>query len=85
MTSITIILSEDRLAKLGEIAARLNVTPEDLARIGIEQLLTRPDEAFTQAAEYVLQKELRPISATGLVRHLSVNEVLELHGQIISH
>ena len=56
MTSITIPLPEDRLAKLREIAARLNVTPEDLARVSIEELLTRPDEAFNQAAEYVLKK-----------------------------
>jgi predicted transcriptional regulator len=56
MTSITITLPEDRLAKLREIAARLNVTPEDLARVSIEELLTRPDETFNQAAEYVLQK-----------------------------
>jgi predicted transcriptional regulator len=56
MTSITITLPEDRLAKLREIAARLNVTPEDLARVSIEELLTRPDETFKQAAEYVLQK-----------------------------
>jgi len=56
MTSITISLPEDRLAKLREIAARLNVTPEDLARVSIEELLTRPDETFKQAAEYVLQK-----------------------------
>jgi len=56
MTSITITLPEDRLAKLREVAARLNVTPEDLARVSIEELLTQPDEAFNQAAEYVLQK-----------------------------
>jgi len=56
MTSITISLPEDRLAKLREIAARLNVTPEDLARVGIEELLTQPDETFKQAAEYVLRK-----------------------------
>ncbi len=56
MTSITITLPEERLAKLREIAARLNVTPEDLARVSIEELLTRPDEAFKQAAEYVLKK-----------------------------
>ena len=56
MTSITITLSEDRVAKLREIAARLNVTAEDLARVSIEELLTRPDETFKQAAEYVLQK-----------------------------
>jgi predicted transcriptional regulator len=56
MTSITITLPENRLAKLREIAARLNVTPEDLARVSIEEVLARPDEAFKQAAEYVLQK-----------------------------
>jgi predicted transcriptional regulator len=56
MTSITITLPDDRLAKLREIAARLKVTPEDLARVSIEDLLTRPDETFKQAVEYVLQK-----------------------------
>jgi predicted transcriptional regulator len=56
MTSITITLPEDRLAKLREVAARLNVTPEELARVSIEELLTRPDEAFKQAAKYLLQK-----------------------------
>jgi len=56
MTSITITLPEDRLAKLRDIAARLNVTPEGLARVSIEEPLTPPDEAFKQAAEYVLQK-----------------------------
>ena len=56
MTSITITLPEDRLAKLREIAARLHVTAEDLARVSIEELLTRPDETFKRAAEYVLQK-----------------------------
>jgi predicted transcriptional regulator len=56
MTSITITLPDDRLAKLREIAARLHVTPEDLARVGIEELLTRPDETYKQVAEYVLKK-----------------------------
>jgi hypothetical protein len=32
------------------------VTVEDLARVGIEELLSRPDEAFQQAADYVLRK-----------------------------
>jgi hypothetical protein len=56
MTSITITLTEDRLARLREIAARLKITLEDLARVGIEELLTRPDEIFQRSAEYVLQK-----------------------------
>lgn len=56
MTPITITLPENRLTKLREIAARLNVTPEDQARVGIEELLSRPDETFKQAADYVLKK-----------------------------
>ncbi len=35
MISITMTLPEDRLSKSREIAARLNVTPEDLARVDI--------------------------------------------------
>jgi len=46
----------DRLAKLREIADRFNITPEDLARASIEELLTRPEESFQQAADYVLHK-----------------------------
>ena len=56
MSTITIALPDDRLARLQEIAARLNVTPEDLARVGIEELLSRPEDAFQGAADYVLQK-----------------------------
>jgi len=56
MTSFAISLPEDGLAKLREVVAQLNVTLEDLARVSIEDLLTQPDGAFTQAAEYVLQK-----------------------------
>ncbi len=56
MMSITITLPKDRLVKLRDMAARLNVTPEDLARICVEEMLAGPDEAFKQVAEYVLEK-----------------------------
>jgi predicted transcriptional regulator len=56
MTSITITLPDDRLAKLKEFAARLQVTPEDLARVSIEELLAQPDDALQHAVEYVLKK-----------------------------
>jgi hypothetical protein len=56
MSTITITLAEDRLAKLRDLAARLKVSPEDLARVGVEELLSRPDEAFQRAADYVLGK-----------------------------
>ena len=56
MSNITVPISDDRLAKLKEIAARFNITPEDLVRVSIDELLTRPEEAFQQAAQYVLDK-----------------------------
>ena len=56
MSTLKITLSEDRLAKLREIADRFNIKPEDLARISIEELLTRPEESFHQAANYILHK-----------------------------
>ena len=56
MSRLTITLSDDRLAKLQEIADRFNIKAEDLARFSIEELLTRPEESFQQAADYILHK-----------------------------
>lgn len=56
MTTITITLPDDRMHRLKEITARFQVTPEELARVGIEELLGRPDDAFQRAADYVLKK-----------------------------
>jgi hypothetical protein len=56
MTTITISLPDDRLIQLKETAARFNITPEELVRVSIEELLANPDEAFKRAADYVLAK-----------------------------
>jgi predicted transcriptional regulator len=56
MSMLTIKLSDDRLAKLREIADRFNIKPEDLVRVSIEELLTRPEESFQRAADYILNK-----------------------------
>lgn len=56
MPTITITLSDDRLTKLYEMATRLHLSPEDVARAGIEALLASPDEARQRAMDYVLQK-----------------------------
>lgn len=56
MTNITITIPDDRLLKLKEIAARFQLTPEELVRVSLEELLTRPEEAFQRAASYVLKK-----------------------------
>ena len=56
MSNITIAIPDDRFLELQELAARLQVTPEELVRVSLEALLTRPDEAFQFAAGYVLKK-----------------------------
>ena len=56
MPTITISLSDDRLAKLQEMAARLHISPEELARAGVEELLARPEETCQRTIDYVLKK-----------------------------
>ncbi|MFH0937974.1 MAG: DNA-binding protein [Planctomycetota bacterium] len=56
MTTITITLPDDRLQKLQEIARRFQVVPEDLLRVSLEELLTRPEEEFRHTLTYVLNK-----------------------------
>jgi antitoxin FitA len=56
MTNITIAIPDDHLLKLQEIAARFQVTPEELVRVSLQEILSRPEEAFQRAASYVLQK-----------------------------
>ena len=56
MDAFTIPLSSDDLTKLRELADRHGITPEELARVSIEELLTRPEEEFQRAVDYVLEK-----------------------------
>jgi hypothetical protein len=44
------------MARLREIASRLGISVEDLARVSVEELLAAPDERFEHAADYVLNK-----------------------------
>jgi predicted transcriptional regulator len=56
MTNITIALPDDRVLKLKEVASRLSVSPEELVRASVEELLSQPDEAFQNVMDYVLKK-----------------------------
>jgi len=58
MSTITVPLSEDRLKTLREMAARMKVSPEELAGACLEEWLARPRDDFVLAAGYVLQKNL---------------------------
>ncbi|MEK7440147.1 MAG: DNA-binding protein [Chloroflexota bacterium] len=56
MTTITITLPDDRLQKLKELSSFFRISTEDLIRVSIEDLITRPDEEFERIVEYVLEK-----------------------------
>jgi hypothetical protein len=56
MNAITITLSEDRLAQLQEMATRFQISPEELVRVGVEELLAQPDDVFQRVVAAVLKK-----------------------------
>lgn len=56
MASITIDLSENQLQKLQELAKVHGISAEALLRASVEDWLNAPDTQFTDAANYVLQK-----------------------------
>ncbi|MCP4167282.1 MAG: DNA-binding protein [Chloroflexi bacterium] len=56
MSTLTINLTDDRLRALQKLSNRLKVSPEELVRLSIEDMLTRPEETFQSAMDYVLEK-----------------------------
>ena len=56
MNVIAITLPDDRLAQLQEMAARFQVSPEELVRVGVEELLAQPDDMFQRTVTAVLKK-----------------------------
>jgi len=56
MSTFTINLPDDRLRALKKLSNRLNISPEELVRLSIEEILTRPEETYRQAIEYIVDK-----------------------------
>jgi antitoxin FitA len=56
MTPITILLSDDQWNRLKSLADRIGVPPEDVVRAGLDEWLSRPEQDFAPAADYVLRK-----------------------------
>ena len=56
MATLTITLPAEKWAQLQEKANRYQVAPEELLRVSLEELLSRPAEDFQQAMEHVLTK-----------------------------
>jgi predicted transcriptional regulator len=58
MNAITVTLSDARLAQLQELATRFQLSPEELVRVSVEELLAQPDEEFQQVVAAVLKKNV---------------------------
>jgi len=56
MSTLQISLPDDRLRALEKLSARLNISPEELVRMSIEEILTRPEEEFQRAVKYIIEK-----------------------------
>jgi predicted transcriptional regulator len=56
MTTLTIPLPTELSSRLHEVAERLGVSAEELARAGLEDWLCRPRDEFAEAARHVLEK-----------------------------
>ena len=56
MTTITIPLTDERLAQLHLCAEQAGLSPEEFLRQRVEQFLDRPDQSFREATAYVLNK-----------------------------
>lgn len=56
MISITVDLTEEQATRLRDIASRLGVTVEEIARASIVDTLAQPEEDFEKAADNVLKK-----------------------------
>ncbi len=56
MTTLTIDLPAEQFEKLEQLAGQYQVAPEELVRLSIDELLTRPKEDFERALAHVLKK-----------------------------
>jgi hypothetical protein len=56
MNEITISISDDRMKQLREKAIHFQVAPEDLLRVGLEDVLACPAADLRHALELVLNK-----------------------------
>lgn len=50
MVTITVTLSEDRLQKLQKLAKQFRIAPEELVRVGVNELVACPHADFQKNA-----------------------------------
>ncbi len=56
MVSFTIALTDERAEQLKTLAERFQVSPEELVRVSLDELLTKPEADIEGAVGYLLTK-----------------------------
>lgn len=56
MAEVTITLSPEDLRRLEDLGKREGLTVQQIVRLGVQDLLSQPDEAFRAAAQRVFEK-----------------------------
>jgi hypothetical protein len=56
MAEIRIALADDQMAQLRKVAERYGIAPEEIARLSLEDLLSRSDESIQAQINYVIEK-----------------------------
>ncbi|MCH8093875.1 MAG: DNA-binding protein [Chloroflexi bacterium] len=56
MAEIRIPLADEQMAQLREVAERYGIAPEEIARLSLEDLLSRSDESIQAQIDYVMEK-----------------------------
>ncbi len=56
MTEIRIPLADEQMAQLREVAERYGIAPEEIARLSLEDLLSRSDESIQAQIDHVIEK-----------------------------
>lgn len=56
MSSITINISDESYIKLKEVANNLKITPEELVKMAVDEVINSSQKDFNNVIDYVLSK-----------------------------
>jgi hypothetical protein len=56
VAEIRIPLADEQMAQLREVAERYGIAPEEIARLSLEDLLSRSDESIQAQIDHVIEK-----------------------------
>ena len=79
---LDIELSPAQADRLRQEAERLKITPEELARAAVSDLLSERDQDFKIAAAARAPKIQRALPTPSLMRYLTLAEIVDLHRMI---